>query len=109
MRWSPDTCECRVELDMVGNDVVYKSTGACCPVHKGLSGQQLLDTLLAENRQKNTAFGRAKEAISTLEPDHFHYHFDTARTLVVTLDVPISASVRKAIESTPGPNRVRLG
>lgn len=52
--WSPDTCNCKIE---VNNNFNWISTVRTCRLHRTLRGQNLLDTVLAQNRRFNHAFG----------------------------------------------------
>jgi len=67
MIWSPDTCDCKLEIN---NEWNWISTIQGCRLHHGLKGQNLVDTVMAQNRRFNQAFGlelteNQKEIIST--------------------------------------------
>jgi len=52
--WHPDTCECVIEFNKDKNWIqTYKK----CRLHGKLKGQLLIDTVLAQNRRFNLAFG----------------------------------------------------
>jgi len=55
MKWMPDTCECSIEcvIDQDGVDLDWLSTYQTCDIHAALSGQPLLDKVLADNRAAN--------------------------------------------------------
>lgn len=56
MKWSPDTCDCVFEchINEAGN-LDWTQTYNTCASHSALEGQNLLNEVIAENRQKNLA------------------------------------------------------
>jgi len=52
--WRPDTCDCIIEFNQ---NVQWIKTVKICRLHKTLRGQNLLDTVLAQNKRFNSAFG----------------------------------------------------
>lgn len=56
MKWSPDTCGCIFEC-VINNlgDLDWIQSYSICPIHIELTGQTLLNTVVAENRSKNQA------------------------------------------------------
>jgi len=51
--WKPDTCDCKITYN---NRINWVSTENKCRLHKSLNGQNLLDTVMAQNRRFNLAF-----------------------------------------------------
>jgi len=95
MIWSPDTCQCIIEVNKRWN---WKNTINKCRLHNLLNGQGLLDEVLAQNRRFNLAFtgdltDTRKELIKTArtvnrlrilkDPDlsNFDEHLPTEQTL----------------------------
>jgi len=54
--YSPDTCDCKVEFN---DNINWIKTHNVCRLHNGQRGQTLLDSVLAQNRRFNLAFGRS--------------------------------------------------
>jgi len=52
--WRPDTCDCKLSFNESEN---WIATFKKCRLHAKLKGQNLLDTVLAQNRRFNLAFG----------------------------------------------------
>lgn len=85
--WSPDTCDCKIEYN---SRINWVSTIQKCRLHKSLDGQNLLDSVLAQNRRFNLSHGSEptkeefedistskhinKERIRRENLDNFHEH-----------------------------------
>jgi len=54
MIWSPDSCDCKLEYN---SKINWVSTIQKCRLHKSLDGQNLLDTVMAQNRRFNLSHG----------------------------------------------------
>jgi len=52
--WKPDTCDCIIEFNNRGNWIATKQN---CKLHHSLRGQNLLNTVIGQNRRFNYAFG----------------------------------------------------
>lgn len=82
-----------------------------CPFHAAL-GDLLprYNTLLAENRRKNTTLSIAQSVRATLTPEDFRWSFDGSRTLLVTFAVSLTTNQRNNIQAACdvqfGPGRV---
>lgn len=53
--WSPDTCDCIVEVDIANMNYVCWTQK--CFIHKGLSEQPLIDAIMTHNKSFNNAYG----------------------------------------------------
>ena len=89
--WSPDTCDCRIEYnwdDEVAAHLRVHTIGKVdikCAVHQAVADNDLLDTLLNENRRKNVAFGIIKGFNPDFQLKDFGWFFDEKRVLQVTI------------------------
>ncbi len=52
--WNPDTCDCTIEYN---NDIIWINTINKCRLHNSLNGQNLLNTVIAQNQRFNLAHG----------------------------------------------------
>jgi len=55
IRWDNDTCECVI---VYNNRINWVETIEKCRLHNSLDGQNLLDTVIAQNQRFNLAHGR---------------------------------------------------
>ena len=50
MKWTPDTCECIINLNQDGQgNMIYESADQKCALHKDLDGQVFLDAVASHN------------------------------------------------------------
>ncbi len=96
-KWGPDTCGCVIERipdgGPNGDTATWVSTETTCPEHAGLSGQDLLDTCLRENRRRthvrwlaeiNYGLTELQTRPFSRDPNDANVtHFDANRKLVV--------------------------
>lgn len=58
--WKVDTCDCIIEYNA---RLIWIRTIQKCRLHKKLDGQNLLDTVMAQNRRFNLALGTTPDEI----------------------------------------------
>jgi len=90
--WSPDTCDCVIEYN---NRINWVKTFNKCRLHFSLNGQNLLASVLAQNRRFNFSIINPTEEeqediitsrevnklrIRTENLDNFHEHLPTHHT-----------------------------
>ncbi len=60
--YEPDTCQCKVEFHDVAGVATYSNNFYRCEEHKALTGQPLLDAVLAHNRSFQPTVANPKKA-----------------------------------------------
>lgn len=53
MIWRPDTCGCRLEFDGINDKDHFTRCIERCPAHEALTDEEIMMSVLAENKTKN--------------------------------------------------------
>lgn len=88
--WSPDTCGCRIEIEVSGDNVTHLRSVETCRKHDGKIGQAHTDAVLAHNRAKNILHSNLVEnGIDRHEVTVVYDDDDTLRVIGVTPEAEI--------------------
>ena len=100
-RWSPDTCECIIDIE--GDWELPQSVKS---IHKCKPHELLPDGLphltvvwREENQVKNKTLGIAQAIESTLDSENYIWSFDANRKLLVSFAVAVSISNKNGIQA----------
>lgn len=90
-KWKPDTCDCELIFEwdskVIEDERIHTAiSGEPCVIHADLVDPvELHNTLLKENQGKNQAIEEACQAVPKLLPEDFHFEFDAARKLKLSI------------------------
>jgi hypothetical protein len=73
-RWSPDTCNCVIEYDMDGEELINIVGIKTCKKHADLTGNELAKRVLERNRAKN--YVHAELIAQGAEPSTLSVRYD---------------------------------
>lgn len=101
MKWSPDTCTCSFEVEVVGGNLVCKSVLKSCSAHNTGTKQQKLDSCHTDNTYKNKCIKQICED-HLVEAESVQWNYDQNMNLQLNCEgltkTKINNSIAKVIK-----------
>lgn len=75
MKWSPDTCNCSFEVEIIADNLVCKAVLNSCPSHNTGTKQEKFDSCHTDNKYKNKCVAQVCED-HELEASEISWNYD---------------------------------